>query len=105
MYWALGDSGTIFRSIDGKSWQQQDSGVKARLLAGQAPSNTVCWVVGQQGTILLTTDGAHWERIKSPTTADVTSVTAKSADVADIRAADGLRFSTFDRGSNWTPTD
>ena len=105
VYWALGDSGTIFRSIDGKSWQQQESGVKVHLLAGQALNNTQCWVVGQRGTILLTTDGAHWERIRSPTAADIIGVTAKSADFADIRAADGSRFSTFDRGSNWTPTD
>jgi photosystem II stability/assembly factor-like uncharacterized protein len=105
VYWALEDSGTIFRSTDRKSWQKQDSGVQSDLLAGQAPTNTVCWVVGRNGTILLTTDGTQWQRIKSPTSADLVSVSAASADVADIVAADGSRLSTFDRGSNWTPTN
>jgi photosystem II stability/assembly factor-like uncharacterized protein len=68
-------------------------------------SNTECWVVGRGGTILLTTDGTRWQRIKSPTTADLVSVSAASIDVADIAAADGSRFSTFDRGSNWQPTN
>jgi photosystem II stability/assembly factor-like uncharacterized protein len=77
--------------------------VPSDLLAGQAVSNNVCWVVGRNGTILLTTDGTQWLRIKSPTTADLVSVTAASADVAEIAAADGSRFSTFDRGSNWQP--
>jgi photosystem II stability/assembly factor-like uncharacterized protein len=105
VYWALEDSGTIFRSTDQKSWQKQNSGVQSDLLAGQAVSNTVCWVVGRSGTILLTTDGTRWERIKSPTTTDLVSVSAASADVADIAAADGSGFSTFDRGSNWQPNN
>ena len=105
IYWALEDSGTIFRLTDQKSWQKQNSGVQSDLLAGQAVSNTVCWVVGRSGTILLTTDGTRWERIKSPTTADLVSVSAASADVADIVAADGSGFSTFDRGSNWQPSN
>lgn len=103
VYWALEDSGTIFRSTDQKSWQQQDSGVQSDLLAGRAVSNTVCWVVGRHGTVLLTTDGTRWQRMKSPTSADLVDVSAASADVADIVAADGSRFSTFDGGSTWQP--
>jgi hypothetical protein len=103
VYWALETLGKIFRSIDGKAWQKQDSGVRSDLLAGQAPSSTVCWAVGRKGTILLTTDGVQWQRIQSPTTADIVAVKALSADVADIVVADGSRLSTFDRGSNWTP--
>jgi hypothetical protein len=105
VYWAFEDSGTIFHSTDRKSWKQQDSGVQADLVAGHAVSNTVCWAVGRAGTILLTTDGTRWERIKSPTNKNLVSISAASADVADIVAADGSRFSTFDRGSNWQPSD
>jgi len=79
--------------------------VQSDLLGGKAVSNTVCWVVGRNGTILLTTDGTRWRRIKSPTTADLVNVSAASADVADVAAADGSRFSTFDRGSNWQPSN
>jgi hypothetical protein len=101
VYWALEDSGAIFRSIDQKTWQKQDSGVRSDLLGGHAPSNAVCWAVGRNGTILLTTDGTRWQRVPSPTTADLIAVSAASADVADIVAADGSRFNTFDGGSNW----
>jgi photosystem II stability/assembly factor-like uncharacterized protein len=94
----------IFRSTDRRVWQQQGTGVRSDLLAGEAPSNTVCWVVGRHGTILLTTDGKRWQRIKSPTNADIIGVSALSADVADIVAADGSHLSTFDRGSYWMPT-
>lgn len=86
------------------SWQLQGSGVRADLLAGEAPSNTVCWVVGRRGTILLTTDGKRWRQIKSPTSADIVGVRALSADVADIVAADGSHLSTIDRGGYWMPT-
>ena len=79
--------------------------MQADLLAGHAVSNTVCWAVGRAGTILLTTDGTRWERIKSPTNKNLVSISAASADVADIVAADGSRFSTFDGGSNWQPSD
>ena len=79
--------------------------MRSDLLAGHATSNTECWAVGRKGTILLTTDGTRWQRIQSPTTADIVGVSALSADVADIVAADGSRLSTFDRGSNWMRTD
>lgn len=104
VYWALEDSGAIFRSTDQKTWQKQDSGVRFDLLGGHAPTNAVCWAVGRNGTILLTTDGTRWRRVPSPTTADLTAVSAASADVADIVAADGSRFNTFDGGSNWQRT-
>ncbi len=105
VYWALEGSGTIFRSIDRKTWQKQESGVRSELLGGQATSDKVCWVVGRKGTILLTVDGARWQRIEPPNTADIVSVSPLSADVADIVAADGSRLSTFDRGSNWQPSN
>ncbi len=75
------------------------------LLAGRAVSNTMCWAVGRNGTILLTTDGTRWQRIRSPTNENLVGISAVSADVANIVAADGSRFSTFDRGSNWQPAN
>lgn len=103
--WALEDSGTIFRSTDHKTWQKQDTGVEADLLAGQALSDKVCWVVGRNGTILLTTDGKRWQRIKSPSDADLVGVSAVSDDVVDVVAANGARFHTFDGGSTWQRTE
>jgi hypothetical protein len=105
VYWALEPSGGIFRSIDRKSWEKQNSGVRSDLLAGEAPTTRICWAVGRHGTILLTTDGERWQKINSPMKTDIVSVSALSADVADIVGADGSRLSTFDRGSNWMPTN
>jgi len=104
VYWALEAWGTIFRWTDADNWQQQGTGVRSDLLAGEAPSNTVCWAVGRHGTILLTTDGKRWRQIKSPTNADIVGVSALSADVADIVVRDGSHLSTIDRGSYWMPT-
>ncbi|HVB79161.1 MAG TPA: YCF48-related protein [Candidatus Binataceae bacterium] len=101
VYWSLQNSGVIYRTNDRKSWTPQYLGVQADLLAGMAPTDTVCWAVGRKGVILLTTDGTHWERVKSPTTSDVTGITAASKDVATIFTASGVMYSTFDGGSNW----
>jgi hypothetical protein len=103
VYWSLQNSGVIYRTNDRKSWTPQFSGTTADLLAGMAPSDTVCWAVGRNGTILLSTDGAHWERIKPPTKSDVTGVIAAGKDVATIFTADGRSYSTWDGGSNWQP--
>jgi hypothetical protein len=103
VYWAFEPAGKIFRSTDRKNWQQQDSGVRNDLFAGQAVSSTVCWAVGRDGTILLTTDGKRWQRIRSPTNENLVGVSAASADVAEIVTTDGSHFATLDRGSNWQP--
>jgi photosystem II stability/assembly factor-like uncharacterized protein len=100
----LRPGGTIFRWTDEENWKQQGTGVRADLLAGEAPSSTVCWVVGRHGTILRTTDGKRWRQIKSPTSADIVGISALSADVADIIVSDGSRLSTIDRGGYWMPT-
>jgi photosystem II stability/assembly factor-like uncharacterized protein len=101
VYWSLQSNGVISRTNDRKSWTSQSTGLQAELLAGMAPTDTVCWAVGRKGVILLTADGTHWERIKSPTTSDVTGIVAASKDVATIFTAGGVTYSTFDGGSNW----
>ena len=101
VYWSLQNSGLIYRTYDRKSWTPESTGVQAELLAGMAPTDTVCWAVGRKGVILLTTDGFHWERVKSPTASDVIGIVAASKDVATIFTAGGVNYSTFDGGSNW----
>jgi hypothetical protein len=105
IYWSLQNSGVIYRSNDRKSWTPVFTAMPAELLAGMAPSDTVCWAVGRKGVILLTTDGIHWARVNSPTASDVIGITAASKDVATIFTAAGVTFSTFDGGSNWTPAN
>jgi len=101
--WSVGPGGAILRSADGgKNWAQQASGVTAELLAGSAPSESVCWVVGRQGTVLLTTDGEHWTKIATPTTADLNGVAARDARSAAVWSETGRpRYLTEDAGGSW----
>lgn len=100
--WRVGADGIIERSRDaGRTWQIQVSNVAVNLVAGEAPSDTLCWVVGVAGTILRTTDGEHWEKISSPIPADWTAVKARDAMNATVIAAGGQRFVTADGGRTW----
>lgn len=100
--WRLGAGGLVSRSGDGgASWQSQASGVTADLLAGSAPSPTVCWVVGAFGTVLLTTDGQQWQRRPFPEPVDLAAVTARDARSATVITRDGRRFETLDAGATW----
>ncbi|MFY9585599.1 MAG: hypothetical protein WAR21_14020 [Candidatus Acidiferrales bacterium] len=100
--WRVGAGGAIARSQnEGRTWDAQTSNVQADLLAGSAPSETVCWVVGREGTILRTTDGEHWEKISSPAPADWIGVQAKDALQASVFAAGHKRYDTEDGGRTW----
>jgi hypothetical protein len=107
--WRFGSAGRIERSTDGgATWMPQSSPIQTELLAGSAPSETICWLVGGSGAILLSTDGATWVQVPSPKQAeqnaqapDWSSVKARNARSAIIRSADGRRFSTSDAGKTW----
>ncbi len=100
--WRVGAQGSIERSLNaGRTWQAQASSVDADLVAGSAPSDTVCWVVGRAGTILRTTDGEHWERIPSPAMLDWTSVKAQDALRAEVSAGRKQIYVTTDGGQTW----
>lgn len=71
------------------------------IIAGSAPGGKVCWLVGQGGAVVLTADGRLWLSAISPTTADLTAVTAKSVKVATVTAADGHVYATADGGQTW----
>lgn len=101
--WSVGPGGLLLRSPDGGvSWMREESGVKADLLSGSAPSDTVCWVVGRAGTVLLTTDGYHWSKLASPGTQDWIGVQAMDALHAVIWDSNRAhKFSTADGGQTW----
>jgi hypothetical protein len=109
--WSFGGGGRIARSSDGgRTWVQQKSPVQTELLAGSAPSETVCWLVGRGGAIVRTTDGVKWELVASPEQAeqdgrapDWTFVEARDALYAVIRTENGRRFFTSDGGKTWQP--
>ena len=100
--WNVGPRGTIYHYDSDGGWRLQNSGVSADLIAGSAPSASVCWVAGRGGTVLRTVDGgAHWERIGAPAAGDFVSVFAQSASAATIVDPEGHRYSTSDGGISW----
>jgi hypothetical protein len=102
--WRLRAKGQIVRSVDGGiTWVPQNSGVKVELLAGSAPSESVCWIVGRSGSILRTTDsGGHWSKVVSPIRGDIAGVQAADAMTAEIfDAKKTSRFVTHDGGVTW----
>ena len=102
--WRVGPAGKIERSADaGKTWNLQNSGVAADLLAGFAPADNVCWIVGKAGTLLLTTDGGkHWKQVASPISDDLGGVHALDAQHASIWDAPRRKsFETSDGGLTW----
>jgi hypothetical protein len=102
--WRLGAAGSVqYSSNGGSAWEALSSGVTADLIAGAAPSSTVCWVVGRAGTVLLTTDGRRWQRVAFPEAVDLTAVQASDARSATVTTADGRTLRTTDGGATWLP--
>jgi hypothetical protein len=95
----------ILRSDDGgKTWTvvRQDAG--DRIVAGSAPSNSVCWFVGGAGRVLLTVNsGATFVDASLAEPLDLASVAATDARNAMIFSVLGRRFRTDDGGRTWRP--
>lgn len=101
--WRVRPPGAIERSVDaGATWHLQVPDAGAELLAGSAPTDTICWVVGRAGTILRTEDGQLWNRIAAPASVDLTAVEAVDGRSATVTAASGIRHQTTDGGQTWT---
>jgi photosystem II stability/assembly factor-like uncharacterized protein len=108
--WRLLSGGGIERSSDsGVTWLPQDSGVNVELIAGSAPSNTVCWIIGRAGTILKTIDGgSHWSKVAWPNPEEINGI--QGIDGMHAIAYDGTagipgRFATNDGGVTWFRTN
>ncbi len=71
------------------------------LVAGAAPSSSVCWVVGRAGTIIRTTDGEHWSVVASPTAEDLVTVSSGGASDATVTTSTAKSFVTTDGGATW----
>ena len=100
--WRFGFAGMLFKSADGMTWERQDTGITLDLLAGSAPSASVCWLVGREGLVLLTTDGERWQRAPFPEKIDLVRIDARDVRSAIVTAADDRRFETTDAGQTWT---
>lgn len=102
--WRIGPAGLIERSQDGgKEWTRQRSPSQGDILAGSAPSATVCWLGGRKGLLLRTTDGYSWTKLSSPTAADIVAIRARDSLDVSITTAEGRIYDTADGGRTWTP--
>jgi photosystem II stability/assembly factor-like uncharacterized protein len=101
--WRVGPAGLIERTVDGGStWTvQQPGGVTADLMAGSAPTASICWIVGRAGTVLVSTDGRQWRRVSFPDTADIVAVQATDERTAVVTTANGRMLRTSDAGLTW----
>jgi photosystem II stability/assembly factor-like uncharacterized protein len=92
----------IRHSTDGgRTWNAEPVAGTNQLVAGFAPSPTVCWMVGRQGLILRYQDQGGWQRRTAPGAVDLVSVIALDADHATVSTADGRQFRTEDGGQTW----
>jgi photosystem II stability/assembly factor-like uncharacterized protein len=66
--WTCGRWGTIFHTVDGgKTWHEQNSGVRYTLGGIYFADDKNGWAVGNMGTIVHTSDGGMtWEKQDSP---------------------------------------
>ena len=88
----------------GKTWtlMLQDRG--DRIVAGSAPTNSVCWFVGGAGRVLLTVNaGTTFVDVSLAEPLDLASVAATDARNAMVFSVVGRRFRTDDGGRTWRP--
>ena len=93
----------IERSDDGgKTWRLTRQNAGDGIVAGSAPSNSVCWFVGRAGRVLLTIDsGATFRDVSLAEPLDLTGVAARDAANAMLFSANGRSFRTDDGGRTW----
>ena len=96
----------VERSIDaGATWTSVPTGVSVEILAGAAPSASICWLAARGGVVLLTTDGTTWQRVTAPDTTDLSAIRATDGRSATVTTVDGREFATTDSGRTWVRRD
>ena len=85
----------------GARWEPVPTVTSGELLAGAAPSATVCWLVGRGGVVLVSMDGGQFRRVTFPEMTDLSAVTATDARSASVSTIDGRIFATTDAGLTW----
>jgi photosystem II stability/assembly factor-like uncharacterized protein len=99
---------TIRADVPAFDWQQQTSGVTARLRGVSAYSDRVAWASGANGTVLRTIDGGKsWQKLTVPGAEqldfrDVDAVSERTAYVLSIGNGETSRiYKTVDAGAHW----
>lgn len=72
---AVGDSGTLLTSHNGRDWSARDTGTE-RNLRGVTWNGSQFICVGQAGTMLASADGTNWRQVRLPVDHDLRGVAA-----------------------------
>ena len=101
--WAVGESGTIQRTIDGgATWTLQDAPTRKLLYDVAAIDDNHAWVVGAVGTILRTVDGGrNWGEQSSGVTEALRAVHFVDPQRGWAVGAKGTVISTANGGARW----
>jgi photosystem II stability/assembly factor-like uncharacterized protein len=101
--WAVGESGTIQRTIDGgATWALQDSPTRKLLYDVAAIDDNQAWVVGAGGTILRTVDGGRkWDEQSSGVIQALRAVHFVDQQRGWAVGAKGTIISTANGGARW----
>lgn len=101
--WAVGDNGTILKTIDGGvTWNSQKSGVTDYLRGVVAVDSKTAWAVGDNGAILKTEEGgATWISQPSGTSVLLHGISAVNASIAWAVGDSGTILKTIDGGVTW----
>jgi hypothetical protein len=100
--WRFSPRGDVQRSTDGgETWAQATTADNTRIVAGSAPSSSVCWLAGRGGAVLRFTTARGWQRLTVPDAPDLSGIDAKDANTATVTLANGRRLTTTDGGVSW----
>ncbi len=101
--WAVGESGTILRTIDGGvTWTPQESPTRKLLYDVTAVDEIRAWVVGAGGTILRTIDGGrNWDEQLSGVAQALRAVHFADSKRGWAVGAKGTIVSTANGGALW----
>ncbi len=99
-FFCVGDSGSIYTSVEGATWEAVPSTPTTQALGSIAYGNNTIVAVGMQGTILTSPDGTIWKQGNPGTTEDICGIQYGN----DIFVAVGVRGAIFTSqdGINWT---
>ena len=101
---AIGDAGTMVRSVDGgRSWTPVATGVSGTLFGLCLGKSGEGWAVGAGGVVLRTDDAGHtWRLLTSGTNQTLTDIALPGANMAVAVGEHGLILRSADGGRTWS---
>ncbi len=102
---AVGDNGTILRTVDGGAhWMRLSAGTSVHLRAVAHVEGRAWVAIGDQGVIVRSgDDGGEWITPPSGTAQTLHGISFFSATHGLIAGAGGMSLSTTDGGQSWSP--